>query len=77
MPDELKLDNCVVCNGGGCWQINEPLQVGICMRCHGTGKDRVVQIIDSPMCDSSIIALTANGLSFIHYYKLGWKKFPN
>lgn len=78
MAKELKLDKCNACDGSGHWQINEPLQLGICSRCNGTGKDRIVQILPGPNSMVNLIALTANGLTFIYVsnpYKSGWEKY--
>lgn len=55
----LELENCSACRGSGVWQINEPLLVGLCNRCHGVGKDRVVQIVDCGRGFHKV--LTANG----------------
>ena len=49
------MGKCAACDGSGLHQLNEPLKVNICTRCHGTGKDRVVQIM------SGLHVLTANG----------------
>jgi len=65
------LDNCEACNGAGIFQINEPLQSSICIRCHGTGKDRIVQIFDTgSVSDCPIVGLTANGAII----SLEWKE---
>ncbi len=54
------LGPCDACAGSGMFQINEPLTRGICIRCHGTGKDRIVSIVYDEFA-SILIVLTANG----------------